>query len=301
MNVYVIYKFENRSVVEAKLEEIKNNVRGICFFRFTPDVKIRFWHKKAKEKIKESNLVVFFDSVTDDKKESVKNIKWELKTAEKYRKRIVVFKDSSSEYSQKVYDTDYSDCAINQIRYKVMDIDRATEYFTDETTWNIQDNLLHDNTDKSNEYNELLLEQYKIMVDTSEKLMERRHSSSKLYTTICSALLALIGASAGFKNLFISGIITLVSGIIITALCINWYLSLGYYDLNNRGKFEVINQIEKSLPAEMFECEYRYNTLNGIKSYSLREKKLPLIFISFGIALIVISAVLIGFGIKNFF
>ena len=75
-------------------------------------------------------------------------------------------------------------------------------------------------------------------------------------------------------------------------LCYNWRLSLNAYELNNAGKFEVINHIEKHLPADMFECEYRYNTLNGIKSYSAREKMLPSIFTLFGAILIALSVVL---------
>lgn len=70
--------------------------------------------------------------------------------------------------------------------------------------------------------------------------------------------------------------------------------------MNNAGKFAVINAIEKILSANMFDCEYRYNTKNGIKSYSNREKILQVIFIIFGVVLIfaaIILVSLLGFGV----
>ena len=296
MNVYVIYKFSNLDFVQNTLNTLKSQISNISFFFFKPSCK-KHWHRKAKEKIRTCNQVIFFDNVSNNKNENVKNIKWELKLAEKYNKKIVVFKNDNNDYSEKLYETDYSEEEINYIRYKTYNVSFIKDYFEKETKWNIQNNLLHEKLEYSNEYNELLFEQYKLMVQTSEKLMERRHSTGNLYTTICSALLAFLGASFAFKNLLISGIIALLSGLIIIVLCINWRLSLSAYDLNNRGKFEVINQIEKNLPADMFECEYRYNTLNGIRSYSMREKKLPIIFISFGITLCLLSIVLITLGI----
>ena len=55
----------------------------------------------------------------------------------------------------------------------------------------------------------------------------------------------------------------------------------------------MINCLEKQLPAEIFECEYRYNKLNGIQSFSSREKILPKIFSVMGIILMLISMVLL--------
>ena len=63
--------------------------------------------------------------------------------------------------------------------------------------------------------------------------------------------------------------------------------------MNNAGKFAVINAIEKILPANLFDSEYRYNTKNGIKSYSNREKLLPIIFIIFGVILICLALTVI--------
>ena len=283
MNVYVIYKFDDHKTVAAKIEEIKEQVPNVNFFMFSPDNKSKLWHHYAKKKLKASNMVAFFDTL-EGNEPHFKHIAWELNCAEKLRKRIVVFKDLTKTYAPKIYGNDYSEEQINRFRYKVKDLQQAIDYFKAEVNWRVDQNLMHadpkqQDGENSDAYNQILLEQYRIMIDTSEKLMERRQATGNLYTTICAALVAFVGATFGFDNLLISAFSSLLSGIIITVLCLNWRASLSAYELNNGGKFAVINEIEKHLPADMFECEYRYNTLNGIRSYSSREKRLPAIFI----------------------
>lgn len=297
MNVYVIYKFSDFQIVEAKMQEIRKAVPGITFFYFSEKKKQPFWHNYAKKKLKDSNLVVFFDCLDDTVMTSLKHIKWELKWAEKYKKRIIVFK-KSTDYSSEIYQKDYSDNEINRFRYKTRSIDEAVSFFKTETNWRVENNLMQgvykkdSGKEVSAEDKQLLLEQYRLMIETSERLMERRQAVGNLYTTICTALLAFIGASFGFGSLTVSAIASLLSGIIIIILCFNWKASLNAHELNNTGKFVVINEIEKHLPADMFECEYRYNTLNGIRSYSAREKMLPTIFTVFGAVLMFLSIVL---------
>ena len=240
-------------------------------------------------------MVVFFDCLEKNSNHSLKHIKWELKWAEKYKKRIIVFKKNAT-FSAGIYKKDYSDMDINRLRYKTKSIEEAVKFFEAETQWSVEKNLLQSELENgrniSTENKQLLLDQYRIMIETSEKLMERRQAVGNLYTTICTALLAFIGASFGFGNLLVSAFASFISGLIIVVLCFNWRSSLNAHELNNTGKFAVINQIEKYLPADMFECEYRYNTLNGIRSYSAREKMLPIIFTCFGGILIAASVIL---------
>lgn len=296
MNVYVIYKFADYDKVAARIEEIKKELSGVYFFMFSPNYKNKLWHRYAKKKMKASNIVAFFDTF-EGNESCFKHIAWELGCAEKLRKRIVVFKDQEKRYAKKIYGSDYSEEQINRYRYKVKDIKDAADFLKAEASWRVDQNLMNPEIAKAeggtaDTYYSVLLEQYRIMIDTSERLMERRQSTGNLYTTICAALVAFVGATFGFENLLISACSSLLAGIIITVLCLNWRASLSAYELNNGGKFAVINEIEKHLPADMFECEYRYNTLNGIRSYSSREKRLPAIFMMFGIALALLAVIL---------
>lgn len=296
MNVYVIYRFRNYEYMKRHIDHVRESIGsgmggkdGVTFFYFEPKSGSKLWKLRAMKKIKQSNMVIFFDNFVGADTSHFKNVKWELKCAEKYRKRIVVFKENVNEienYSSKIYSTDYSENIPNRYKYRIEPIDRMAEILWEEANWNVKKNLIkkvsRDQQELTGEEKHLLLEQYKIMIDTSEKLMERRQAMGNLYTTICSALIALIGASLGFGNILVAAAVCLLTGIIIILLCGNWRSSLKAYELNNAGKFEVINQIEALLPAEMFECEYRYNTLNGIRSYSTRERMLPVVFMIFG-------------------
>ena len=110
------------------------------------------------------------------------------------------------------------------------------------------------------ERNRVLLEQNRTIVETSEKLMARRQGTSNLYTTLCSALIILLGACFVLNNLLIVIITSLPAEVIICFLCLNWQSCLKSYDMNNAGKFAVLNAIERRLPAIIFDCEYRYDT-----------------------------------------
>lgn len=297
MNVYVIYKFDDKEEVLDHIDRIKKEVSGLSFFCFIPGEQV-FWRNKAKKKIKNCDMVVFFDNRDDYKDTNCGNIKWELSLAAKYKKRIVIFKKNLKKYASELYDMDYSDKRIDEDKYHAHDVNDAPAFFKAQAGWTVSENILNAKNDQqpskepSFEEKRLLLEQYKIMIDTSEKLMERRQSMVNLYITICTALIAFIGASFAFGDLLITSVITLLTGVMTIILCYNWRSSLGSYELNNEGKFEVINQIEKHLPADMFECEYRYNKMKGIRSYSTREKMLPVIFMFVGVGMIILSGLL---------
>ena len=298
MNIYVIYKFADYEVVNKTLNEIKRVIsRDSRVFLFEPKArKDKAWRNYAKKKLKESNLVIVFDSLSKSDNDFGKNVLWEIKKAEKLKKRIIVFKTDPDSENRSWYEYDYSEKAPRYPRYETVSLKEAVGFMKKEYGWEIKDNLLNKNdVDVSVDKNEkqLLLEQYRIMIDTSEKLMERRQETVGLYTTLCTAIMAIIGTSFAFDNLIVTEIVLFLSGLILFIICRNWYLSLNSFDLNITGKFEVINCLEKQLPAEIFECEYRYNKLNGIQSFSSREKILPKIFSVMGITLMIISMVLL--------
>ncbi len=247
-------------------------------------------------------MVLFFDYFDSECSASLKHIKWELKQAKKHGKKIVVCKKNGDFFVEGIYETDYSDKNPNKKKYDTEKPETIISFLKEEAEWCVENNLINKTKsieaskpalDFSNEEKSLLLEQYRMMIQTSEKLMERRQAMVNLYITICTALIAFIGASFGFDNIVVTSIIAFLSGIIIIVLCFNWHSSLNAYELNNSGKFEVINQIEKNLPADMFNCEYKHNKKKGFTSYSTREKMLPIIFAFFGVALIVFSGILL--------
>lgn len=102
-----------------------------------------------------------------------------------------------------------------------------------------------------------LLEQYKLLVQTSESVVLRRQGVNTFFLTINTLLLSGIGllAKQGLQGQF--GAIGMM-GISITGviLCSAWTRLVRSHRQLNAGKFAIINTIEKHLPASMFEAEW---------------------------------------------
>lgn len=311
VNVYIIYKFSDAQQVDQIVNELKEKDKSkiLNFFKFEASGCNRMWHKKATEKMKKCNAVCYFCNLNESSAKA-KNVKWELKLANKYRKTVFIFKLNSSElqnykndFTQSIFGVDYSEELLDVNKYKIYEKEEAFNILTGEAKWSIENDVINKKFDREKigaaEYYKLLFEEYKVMVDTSEKLMERRQNISNLYTTLCSALVAAIGASFAFENWLVTAYIGIVAGLVFIFLSANWRACLKAYDKNNAGKFAVINAIEKILPADLFNCEYRYNTKNGIKSYSTREKILPIIFLIFGVFLLSMGAIVLILSING--
>lgn len=292
MNIYIIYKFHDYDIVKETVDKIRKAIPDEhSIFMFEPNRKPKFWRFHARKKLKESQMVLLFDSVSGGKQDVGRHISWEVKYAAKQEKKIVILKTDPLSVDRTWYELDYSEQDPRHSKYKTIPIADAVSFMQKECGWNIDKKLFHTDSPQTlpAEQMSILLEQYRIMIDTSEKLMERRQATTNLYTTLSTTLIALISASFAFENLVMCAAILMASGLILILLCRNWKLSLEAYDLNNTGKFQVINLLEKYLPAEIFECEYNYNKQKGMRSFSKREQHLPRIFTWVGAGLVACS------------
>lgn len=120
--------------------------------------------------------------------------------------------------------------------------------FTDEE-------LFRTNPDEySDKYVEHLLEQYKIYVQSHEKISERREGANKFFLALNSAVVAGISALWGTSstNQFIMS----CTGAAAISICVYWYRAIRSYDNLNTGKFKVIHAIERRLPLALYEAEW---------------------------------------------
>lgn len=115
------------------------------------------------------------------------------------------------------------------------------------------------------------MKQYKLMIQTSENLIERQNVMSEKFKSLCVILISLVTASIALNNLLLTGIALLFVGIIVIIISKSWLISLAEYSKNKEGKFVVINAIEEKLPAKMLDIEYTFNKYKGIRVYSSRE------------------------------
>jgi Flp pilus assembly protein TadB len=101
-------------------------------------------------------------------------------------------------------------------------------------------------------FQEHLLEQYKLYVEMADRISARRAQSNRFYISLLSALLALLSILIN-RTLWssIQNAIFLAVAILGLALCFLWYVNINSYRQLNSGKFKVIQELEQHLP---FNC-----------------------------------------------
>lgn len=129
-----------------------------------------------------------------------------------------------------------------------------------------------------------LLEQYKLFVDTSEKLVARRQTVNTFFLSVNALLLSAIGTIAKeviTTPITIIGILAIsIAGIL---LCFGWRRLVKSYHQLNAGKFDVIDHLEQYLPASLFKAEWealgRGNDPDKYIPFTKTEATIPIVFI----------------------
>lgn len=111
------------------------------------------------------------------------------------------------------------------------------------------------------EYYKLLLEQYKIMVGSTEKVTDQRQKVNAFFLTIVTSLISisiLIGKSFEFS---IIAMVFFISLTILNLIIIYfWGKMIESYGKLNKGKFVLIFELEQKLKANLFEREWEILT-----------------------------------------
>jgi hypothetical protein len=140
-------------------------------------------------------------------------------------------------------------------------------------------------------YFDLLFEQYKLYVQSIERVSERRANANSYFLTLTTGIGGSIGYIVAydykFKELFI--LIITISGILI---CIYWLFILDNYRKLNSGKFKALIELEKKLPVNLFNFEWEIlgkgKNPKLYRKTSIVEKSIPkiLIFVYSGLLVI---------------
>lgn len=131
---------------------------------------------------------------------------------------------------------------------------------------------------------DLKFEQYKMLIESADKISDRRNHTNTFFLTINTTLLAampfLSDKASGIQDeLFVVLIICLLGAL----LNLVWFLNIRSYKKLNSAKFKIAHKIEEELPHRVFTEEWellrgkkgflRYRTLTDIEGY------LPLVII----------------------
>lgn len=108
------------------------------------------------------------------------------------------------------------------------------------------------------ERGDVLLEQYKLYVQMADNASERRSKTNAYYVSIMAAVLVL---AARFEWLAPTNEVQAVGLILIAVLgmlvCLVWRANVTSFQQLNRAKFEVIHQLERRLPFQCYEKEWK--------------------------------------------
>ncbi|MDO4650160.1 MAG: TIR domain-containing protein [Eubacteriales bacterium] len=275
MNVFVIHSGADYIEVSGKIEALHR--KNFQFNAMVLENTNVFWKFTARAKIRKSQMIVFYLGKNSHQSPY---IGWELETAMKYKKPIYVIK----------LDKEYKDHPVLKVtdKYSAMSYDYGKE-IDEETLLNIVSKYEDGNYEIFNEDPEkldqsVLLEQYKIFLQTSEDLVTRRQNVNNFYISINSALIALFSAMFAIDmdnkyRIYIGFLLTLV-GIILS---VAWIRTLVSYGNLNSAKMKIITGIEKKLPVSLYDAEWAAlsDRLNKKKyiSFTDNEKSIPRIFI----------------------
>jgi len=215
-----------------------------------------------------------------------------MKKQRELDEKEIIEKLADLEHQQWTHWTDYFIHNITKENIKKWDVQRKTSYFKLSDEDKEKDriwarkvfNLIKLKNLNSRE--DIFFEQYKMYVDTAEKVSDRRQNANNFFLTLNSVLLTFTGYLTTLSFAFWN-IILAVAGLSISLL---WFLTIASFRNLNRSKFNIICDMEKNLPLKIFGEEWKQlGEGKDWKKYikiSKVEQGIPFIF--FGLYLLMI-------------
>ncbi|SIT13479.1 RipA family octameric membrane protein [Belliella pelovolcani] len=232
MKIFICYrstdKDEGDDIISALLKDSENTV---AILKQTEHVDN--WKEIVEAKLKESDFVAFLIGEETFKSEQ---IIWEYAKAKSLNKQIVGIKLKNASEESILF------CQ----GFQVFDNSNQTLKYLDKIF--VSDRLLK-------------IEQYKIMVSSTEKVTDARMKVNNLFFTITSSILSVafvLGKTYSFIPLSVVAMTILTALALLTTYF--WEKLVKSYGKLNTGKFKVIDRIEKELRTNMFEEEWRILT-----------------------------------------
>jgi hypothetical protein len=119
-------------------------------------------------------------------------------------------------------------------------------------------------------YQDHLLDQYKVYVEFMDRTRQRRisASSSDVLLVVNTLLAATAAAGATGIGFGIDTLPTIVIGVVGLIVCLAWAQRINAYRSLAVAQFQVIHQIEKRLPLQLYEEEWHVlNLADKRRSY----------------------------------
>lgn len=274
MNVFVIHSGADYDATNGIISTLKKKVyslntlilkNGSCF-----------WKIDASRKIKKAQMVLF---VVGENSHKSPYIAWEIKEAIKFKKPIYILKLNEENQLHDALLVEDGFSKEKQNYGKVVTVEELSNVIK---SYDAGDYGLF-NGAPGDLNQDALLEQYKLFLQTSEDLVNRRQNVNSFYISISSAIVAIMGflfaMDLGRMSELIIGFAFCIVGIILS---ISWSKSLACYGNLNSSKMKIISSIEKQLPLSLFDAEWAAlsDKLNKKKyvSFTESEQTIPRLF-----------------------
>lgn len=234
MKIFLSYRTVDKTSVQA----IVNQLRALStLFDFVDHSTIEnsdsIWKNKVKDKVNSSELVLFFIGNVTHQSQPVN---WEFELTETLGKPFFIIELTDSITDQPDF---VANNQSNLITNNPIEIINA-----------LKSRLLDSDI-------KLRLEQYKMMVSSTEKVTEQRLKVNNLFFTVTTTILSisiLIGKELHFNTL--SSVLLLLVSTIAFLTTFFWEKLIKSYGQLNKGKFKLIAEIENDLGTDMFQREW---------------------------------------------
>ncbi len=229
---------------------------------------IKNWKEHAEKAIQECDA---FLCVVGEKTHASENVEWEIEQAEKFGKPIAIFRRNRKFELPK--------CCKKLMKYDLMEGKALDAHWFAKI---ISFRLMFEGSQNWKSPGDMVWNQYSLMVQTSESLINRRQTVNLLYMTANGFLIAAIATlAASADKLKIQHIAFGVGVFSFLGLLINsiWVRTILSYGILNHVKYQIITEIGQLLPLKLFDAEWIQLQALGYKSTTKSDSRTAKFFL----------------------
>jgi len=259
VKLFVIHRFKDRKNAKKKLKTLAQDLSIEFQPIFLNSSGGEEWKQKAESAISQVEAAIVFNPSSCEESD---NAKWEIEKAKEAGIEIIELNNNDND-------------AISISKLKSL-YDLKEEF---------DSCFSSDSKD--------VFELYKLMIESSESLIQRRQKTSAFFITVIGSLLAIAGllVKTGAINSESIGILYGFS-VVGLLLCNSWRNLIDNYGKLNKAKFDVILRLEKNLGSQIYAAEWialgKGLRPQKYKSFTATEKNVPFFF---GLLIIVLTLI----------
>jgi hypothetical protein len=226
MKVFIVHRGDRRAAAAAFFKALAKRHKIDLWPEFVALTPGDSWKVHASEKIEACEAVLVFDPMSAKQSE---NVVWEISVANDLNKHVIEFTLGEQNLE-----------AIAKLK-SIYDFSEDFEACFSRSSSNREETL----------------ELYRIMVASSQELLQRRQLTNGFFITVIGGIVAASGylvkedVLAGNSILFLT-----FPAAVALLLCKSWKNLIENFGKLNTGKFRVINRLEKELSTEIYSAEW---------------------------------------------